>query len=165
MNQTGGKTIPSYSNYLITDLGAVWSKISQKWLKPSLQNNGYFAVRLTKNKQSYLKSIHRLLLETFVGPCPENMECRHLNGNRQDNRLENLCWGTRRENVLDAIKHKTFAKWNEKLTFTIAQQIRKEYIPRKFSTRKLAKKYIVSQSTIMKIIQNKQYKEKRNVEC
>jgi hypothetical protein len=46
--------------------------------------------------------IHRLVLEAFVGPCPEGMECRHHpDRDPANNRLENLRWGTRTENVAD----------------------------------------------------------------
>jgi len=52
-------------------------------------------------------TLHRLMLETFTGPCPPEMECRHLNGCRTDNRIVNLCWGTRKANVGDMIRHGT----------------------------------------------------------
>lgn len=101
------KQIPRFSNYCITKGGKVWSKPRHgKWLKPYKQKNGYLTVNLQdKNKGNI--SISRLVLETFVGPCPEGMKCRHLNGDRQDNRLENLCWGTRSDNQKDAIRHGT----------------------------------------------------------
>jgi HNH endonuclease len=35
------------------------------------------------------------------------MECRHLNGDRADNRLGNLRWGTRMENIADQVRHGT----------------------------------------------------------
>jgi len=41
----------------------------------------------------------------FVGPCPEGMECRHLDGNPGNNNLENLAWGTREENMKDRVDH------------------------------------------------------------
>ncbi len=50
---------------------------------------------------------HRLVLEVFRGACPSGMECCHGNGNPQDNRVENLRWGTRSENVLDSVRHGT----------------------------------------------------------
>ena len=43
--------------------------------------------------------VHRLVLEAFVGPCPAEHECAHLNGARDDNRLLNLSWVTRAENA------------------------------------------------------------------
>jgi hypothetical protein len=54
--------------------------------------------------------VHQLVLETFVGPCPENQETRHLDGIPANNRLENLCWGTSQENNgLDKRRHGTLA--------------------------------------------------------
>lgn len=38
-------------------------------------------------------AVHRLVLEAFVGPCPEEWEAHHKNGDLRDNRLENLQWG------------------------------------------------------------------------
>jgi hypothetical protein len=53
--------------------------------------------------------VHRLVLEAFVSPCPPGMECRHLDGNPSNPRLDNLKWGTRAENVADTAKHGTRA--------------------------------------------------------
>lgn len=67
----------------------------------------YLRVRLQKNGQKFHKAVHRAVLEAFVGPCPDGMECRHLNGKADDNRLENLQWGTQKENLLDKLMHGT----------------------------------------------------------
>ena len=48
---------------------------------------------------------HRAVLETFVGPCPPGMEGCHNNGNPADNRLENLRWDTRQNNMIDKVNH------------------------------------------------------------
>jgi len=45
--------------------------------------------------------VHRLVLETFVGP--SDLVTRHLNNNPADNRLENLRWGTQAENMRDRV--------------------------------------------------------------
>lgn len=42
--------------------------------------------------------VHRLVLEAFVGECPEGMECDHIDRNRSNNRLENLHWTTQEYN-------------------------------------------------------------------
>lgn len=55
---------------------------------------------------------HQLVLETFVGPRPEGKECRHLDGNSDNNALSNLAWGTRLENIRDQIRHGTKARSN-----------------------------------------------------
>ena len=56
-------------------------------------------------KQSF--RVHRLVLDAFVGPCPEGLEACHENGNRIDNRLSNLRWDTRSNNHQDKLKHGT----------------------------------------------------------
>jgi len=80
-------------------------------MKLNMRNNGYLAVEL-HNGESHEYTVHRLVLETYVGPRQGDMLCRHLNGIKTDNRLENLCWGTRSENAQDAIRHGTFPKPN-----------------------------------------------------
>lgn len=49
--------------------------------------------------------VHRLVLEAFVGECPEGQEARHKNGVRGDNRVSNLKWGTKLENMEDRDRH------------------------------------------------------------
>lgn len=47
------------------------------------------------------RPVHQLIMRTFVGEPPDGMEVLHINGNPKDNRLENLRYGTRTENILD----------------------------------------------------------------
>src|SRR5690606_17793610 len=51
--------------------------------------------------------VHRLVLKAFDGPPPRGHEALHANGVRDDNRLENLSWGTHSENQLDQVDHGT----------------------------------------------------------
>lgn len=50
---------------------------------------------------------HRMVLEAFVGPAAVGAVTRHLNGVRDDNRAENLAWGTYAENYADSVRHGT----------------------------------------------------------
>lgn len=52
-------------------------------------------------------SVHSLVCKAYHGLPKKGLEVRHLDGNRKNNHPDNLCWGTRRENMLDAIKHGT----------------------------------------------------------
>ena len=109
------KTIPNFENYAITRDGRVWSKprrgqgcnLLGRWLIPIKRSDGHLTVSLWKNNCGYIFLVHRLVLETFVGPCPPGMECRHLNGNPTNNHLCNLKWGTHKENIRDAMQHGT----------------------------------------------------------
>ncbi len=65
---------------------------------------GYYYVDLGR---TWSGVVHRLVLEAFVGPCPDGMECRHLDGNQTNNWLDNLAWGTKQENEADKIRHGT----------------------------------------------------------
>lgn len=51
--------------------------------------------------------LSRLVLQTFVGPCPKGEEARHLNGISSDCRLANLAWGTSAQNKDDKRYHGT----------------------------------------------------------
>lgn len=65
----------------------------------------YPQVSLYRNGKQRLRRIHRLVLEAFVGPCPEGMQCLHANDVADDNRLVNLRWGTRSENIRECVQN------------------------------------------------------------
>ena len=82
-----------------------------KVLKPGKNTRGYLIVTLiAPDRSRNTRSVHRLMLETFVGPRPEDLECRHLDGNHQNNTLVNLCWGTSGDNMADKIAHGTYVR-------------------------------------------------------
>ena len=72
---------------------------------PSGKSRKYKKVLLRNPDKQHL--VHRLVLEAFVGPRPDNCEARHLDGDPSNNRLDNLAWGTKAENEADKVKHGT----------------------------------------------------------
>ena len=76
-------------------------------------SRGYRLVILRRGGMSHTRLVHRLVLEAFVGPRPEGMVARHLNGDPGDNRLENLAWGTQSENNYDKVRHGTHHNANK----------------------------------------------------
>lgn len=94
--------------------GRVW-RAKGKMLNPSrAKDGGYPVVVLSQHSKRAHHYVHRLVLETFVGPPPEGMECRHMDGNPENNTVENLRWGTRYENIHDQIRHRTHTKFKER---------------------------------------------------
>ena len=102
--------VPSeYGPYEVSDLGRV-RNATTGFVLPQREAEGYMFVKLSprgvdRTELGYrrvYKRVSHLVLESFVGPRPECTECRHLNDVRADNRLENLCWGARYENIQDA---------------------------------------------------------------
>jgi hypothetical protein len=94
-------------------------------LKPGRDRYGYPQVQLYRNGKSLMRPVHRLVLETFVGPCPEGMEARHLDGDKGNPALSNLAWGTRAENREDQRRHGTMPRgdrhWSRTLPHRVAR--------------------------------------------
>jgi hypothetical protein len=91
--------------------GRVWNRKGY-WLtrkeglrKLGVDSDGYLIVILSKEGVSRTKKVHQLVLQAFVGDCPDGLQTRHLNGKRNDNRLSNLAWGTAAENMADIERH------------------------------------------------------------
>jgi hypothetical protein len=104
------RAILGYPEYLISDQGVVASakKNNFKFLKLFRNYAGYEITKLSGlDGREHIFFVHVLVLETFFSPRPEGLQCRHLNGNKRDNRLVNLDWGTPMENYDDRVRHGT----------------------------------------------------------
>lgn len=93
---------PDFPGYELYSDGRIYSRISNRFLKPLKVPNGYTHVVLTKRGVKKRFSIHRLILTGFLGQPASGMVANHKNGNKTDNRLENLEWVTQSENVKSA---------------------------------------------------------------
>jgi hypothetical protein len=62
---------------------------------------GYARVTLSRDGQSRRYFSHRLMLETFVGPCPTGYEGAHIDDDHTNNAIENLRWSTPEGNIAD----------------------------------------------------------------
>ena len=67
---------------------------------------GYLSISMCHLGRKVTRNVHRLICQAFHGvPEPVTLQTRHLNGNRTDNRPENLAWGTQYENWQDRKAH------------------------------------------------------------
>jgi hypothetical protein len=55
-------------------------------------------VSICFNGNVVCRKVYHLILETYVGPCPPGMECCHGPGGKLDNSINNIRWGTKKEN-------------------------------------------------------------------
>lgn len=74
-------------------------------LKYGVSRKGYQVYVFADGERLCTVYAHRLMMDTFVGPKPNGLETRHLNGNSQDNRIKNLRYGTTKENGADRARH------------------------------------------------------------
>jgi hypothetical protein len=108
---TEWRPIPGYeSNYHVSDGGQVKSLPRNTTrggiLRPAPSKQpGYPSVVLWRDGKQRTFKVHQLVAAAFLGPRPDGMEVRHLNGDRLDCRLANLRYGTRAENAQDTIDH------------------------------------------------------------
>jgi hypothetical protein len=179
------KTIPGYKGfYEVSDQGRVRSITRPKTRdgfpvhsptgkpvllkggikKVFLDLGGYRIAHLCKKGKARTMKVSRLVLITFVGPRLKNQQCRHLDGNKLNDKLTNLRWGTYQENLEDRIKHGTIPKEEKhqlaKLTNRNVLWIRKVYKWRHpvFGGVPLAKKFGVCKSTISAVLNKQNWK-------
>ena len=157
------KDIPGYEGlYQVSNWGRVKSFPKSNHfgiiLKNKISIKGYLNVYLYLNGKKSGFQVHRLVAQAFI-PNPNNYPLvMHLNDIRDDNYYKNLQFGTDKMNNDDKEKKgrgnqpKGEKHYFSKLTEKEILEIRAKYIPRKYSTIKLAKEYLVHHSTILKIV-------------
>jgi len=90
----------NYEGYYINKNLEIFGKRGFK-LTPCLKPTGYLQIRFKINDKQITKQLHRVIAEHFIpNPNPEEfIEIHHINHNRTDNRIENLCWISKTDNL------------------------------------------------------------------
>lgn len=162
--------INGHPGYEVSDQGQVrtfFAKNGRGGIRPSprpvTQSKGagkvYWRVAIRVPGGQIHRPVHQLVLEAFVGPRPEGLEVRHLDGNAENNHWQNLMWGTTLENAQDRKDHGTQVNgerhYMAKLTAAQVAEIR-AHLPmwKKGDGRKFAKRFGVGDSTISGIKRN-----------
>ena len=110
------RPIPFAPGYRIDDSGRIWSCRQSRSIngcdawrirRYGRVRDGYHQIILFIDGRPRHFSVHRLVLELFVGPCPEGMEACHNDGNPENNHLSNLRWDSRQGNQADKKRHGT----------------------------------------------------------
>lgn len=92
------RRVDQYSGRLLT----IHRRRNGCMLRPGPKVSGHLTVALGRGGS---RQVHALVLEAFVGPRPHRHEARHLDDDPRNNHLANLRWGTRSENLHDAVRN------------------------------------------------------------
>lgn len=139
-------------------------KIKERMLNPSKQGRGkYLYVSIGLNRKIRKnKTLHSLICTTFNGPRLKGKECNHIDGNKYNNRPENLEWITKEENLNHQRFNKLF-RHGENVKWSVLKEkdvleIRKNKVIYRGLLSELAKKYKVSCASIKDVFTGKTWK-------
>lgn len=145
------KTVPCFENYEASTFGRIRRADSKQVMRETVLNSGYLGCTLHQNGNRWSTTVHRVIATTFIGSPDIGQQTNHKDGNRTNNRPDNLEWVSCSENqrhMRDVIGKNRI----QKLTRCAVEAIRKTYSESGESYSKLAAKYGVSKSTIGHII-------------
>lgn len=135
-------------NCYVSNMGYIIRGNGQKSY-PTKRSDGYYVVR---DGKGMTRRIHRIVAETFLKCTNSNMEVNHKDGNKSNNKLNNLEWTTRGDNLEHAYRtglRKT-TKGSCKLTISDAQKIYDSWDGT--NTKELALTYNIHPSTVRNIV-------------
>lgn len=160
-------TIPSFPNYIASSDGMIFCRRKLKLYpqqkykdleKISIvkQRDGrYLTVSLFKNGKKFQQTVHKLVLEAFIGPKPIGFEACHFDGNKHNNDIGNLRWASKVDNREDDYHNGSkFRKLNK----ILAEQIR-EYKGKGISSHIICKQFGCSSAMIRQVWRGARWKK------
>ena len=145
------RSVVGFPAYKVSSSGQVWSIETGRILRPWRHRSGHLYLKLARDGRKRGVQVHRLVLEAFIGLAGHRQEACHCDGNHTNNRLDNLYWGTRAQNIDDYARmaHR-YAK--SAITFERADEIRRRYRGVHGEQSSLAREFEVSVSVVHKIV-------------
>lgn len=164
MSMEQWKDVVGYEGlYQVSDTGQLKRIVgylckTERILKQDTTKKGYKTIQLHAYGCRKTRSIHQLVLETFVGQRPSSVHVtRHLDGNASNNFIYNLAWGTVKQNTEDAFKHGTRFQprgsqcGTAKLTENEVLSIKQLLIDKTYTQRKITAMFNVCENSISQI--------------
>lgn len=154
------KAIPGFDGYFADEDGNIWSHKQRfkrkrvKKLTPCFDRNGYKFVRLCLLGKASTKRVHNLVALAYYGAMSDGLQVCHNNGNKLDNRPENLRYDTNSSNKIDTVLHGNHP--SQKLSFEDYKDIR-WLLSMGWLQREVADVYNISKTRVSNI--------KRKIKC
>jgi len=152
--------------YEISDLGrtkrikAATNTYAGRILKPGLDGDGYHKVSLSKAGDIRSVKVHKMVITAFIGPRPEGKQINHIDGDKSNNRLDNLEYVTQSENMLHAYKIGLESQRGEKNNYSKLTEENVHEIRRlvgEESQKSMAKRFGVAQETINGVVKGRNW--------
>lgn len=163
MNEEEWREVPSWEGYYeVSSLGRVrrvdaigkrnpvYAGMGGRPLKLRFLN-AYLSCDFRMPSRKQRIRVHVLVLEVFVGPRPPGMVACHRNGDKLDNRLQNLRWDTPKGNSIDNRFNGTHQHGEKCAKARLTEDQAREILHSKEKHRELAAKYGVCKATISHI--------------
>lgn len=157
------------TKYQISNFGRVkpttiskYSSTKSEFLKPAKNPRGYYFVNIYHGGKRIQPFIHRLVALAFVPKQDQSHNIvRHLDGNPENNRYDNLAWGDNADNMRDMVEHGNSMRGEKnvrsKITADIVKEIRLRYEGGETQS-SLAPLYGIDQTQISRIVLRKLWK-------
>lgn len=135
---------------------------SGKALKGTPSGGGHLTFKARTNGKPRTYYVHTVVCETFHGPRPfPGAQVRHLDGNKMNNRADNLKWGTAKENGEDRVRHGVSARGEQssqaKLTWAKVRKIRELYSTGTVSTQAMADRFQVTRGVVLAVARGRSW--------
>ena len=175
LNNEKWKILNENNNYSISNLGRIKNNITNVLLHPDIHNKGYYRIFIKVNNHRTTLFIHRLVAKYFVNNENGYNIVDHIDGNKLNNKIDNLEWCSASHNTKHAWQNslivpsekfkerasrqfiKNLADKQRKLNNEIADNIIEIYNNKNISMKKLGALFNVSSQTVCNIIHGKRY--------
>lgn len=97
---TEWKEVKGYSDYEVSSEGDIRNKETKQLIAPQKNKNGYYSLKVYREHKPYTKMVHRLVATAFMGE--SDLEVNHIDGNKTNNKVSNLEYVSRSENIKHA---------------------------------------------------------------
>lgn len=101
---------PDIPQYEVSNKGRIRNRKTKRIMSTTINNKGYETIAITRNNNVYNMRVHRMVAKTFHNnEYRDGLDVNHIDGNKLNNKVDNLEWCTRKENVQHAIRTGLFS--------------------------------------------------------